>query len=293
MKKSQIRVMYFFLVLMLFFHSFQVFSFKNHLSQNGDEITPSCNIISELDILIMRMSLEINYGTSTCTAISFEVITNNQITSADIYLMTFRDLQLLVRTQLSQITSFLFASGELFGFGGPVHGVLLVIGTISIDTQKYRETKKELLRNRNRFIIKETINKDPGIRLREIQRTTNLAMGVIQYHIRYLESGDIESFRLGKCKHFFVSSAKFSLEQKVWFSLNRNQNIKRILDLLVKSTGQYSQKDLSQFTGNSKSLISYYVKILRLNGVIEVTNHQLQISKDFTKINHKSFCERI
>ncbi|MFX1285888.1 MAG: winged helix-turn-helix transcriptional regulator [Promethearchaeota archaeon] len=278
---------------MLFFHSIQVLSFRDPLSQNGDENTPSCNTGSEVDILIFMMGREINYGTSSCIAISLESILNNQITKPDNYLMTFHELQSSVKAQLSQITSFLLISGELFGLKDPVHGFLLVIGIISSDMQKYQETKKESIRNRNRYNIKRTINESPGIRLREIQRITNLAMGVIQYHIRYLESGEIESFRLGKCKHFFVSDAKFSQEQKVWFSLNRNQNIRKILEFLETPTGQCSQKDLSQFTGNSKSLISYYVKILRFNGIIEVKNHQIQISEDYIGINHKLFREKI
>jgi len=292
-RKSQIKLVYFFLALMLFFHSIQAFSNKNHLSQNRDEFNLACNTYSELDILIFRMFQEINFGTSTCTVISLEVIINNQITSTDISLMVFRDLQTLIKTQLSQMTSFLFTDRELYGLGESVHSFLLVIGTLSIDTQEGQETKKESLRNRNRFIIKETINENPGIRLREIQRRTDLAMGVVQYHIRYLESGEIESFRLGKSKHFFMSDSKFSPEHKVWYSLNRNQNIKKILEFLVTSTSHCSQKDLSLFTGNSKSLISYYVKILRLNGIIEVKNHQLQITEDYSEINHKFFCERI
>lgn len=283
-RKSQIKLVYFFLALMLFFHSIQAFSHKNHLSQNRDEINLSCNTYSELDILIFRIFQEINFGTSTCTVISLEVIINYQITSTDISLIVFRDLQSLIKTQFSQMTSFLFTDRELFGLGKSVHSFLLVIGTLSIDTQEGQETKKESLRNRNRFIIKETINESPGIRLREIQRSTNLAMGVVQYHIRYLESGEIESFRLGKSKHFFISNHQFSPEDKVWYSLNRNQNIKRILEFLVTSTGQCTQKDLSLSTGNSKSLISYYIKILRLNGIVEVNNHHLRISEDYTEI---------
>jgi predicted transcriptional regulator len=78
-----------------------------------------------------------------------------------------------------------------------------------------------------------------------------------------------------------LSSTRFTIQQKLWFSLNRNPNIKSILDLLVFSDGHYSQKDLSLFTGRSKSLISYYIKVLRHNGVIEVENHQLRISEEF------------
>ncbi|MHA2247574.1 MAG: winged helix-turn-helix transcriptional regulator [Candidatus Hodarchaeales archaeon] len=220
---------------------------------------------------------------------------NNQILNVDFSSPISLDLQSLFKRQISQITSLFLVTSELFGLDGSVNGALLFIGTISIGKQKYQETKKESSRNRNRLVIKESINKNPGISLREIHRKTNLAMGVVQYHIHCLESGEvgeIESFKLGRSKHFFVSSTSFSIKEKVWFSLNRNKNIENILDLLGTSNTQCSQKDLSQITGNSKSLISYYIKILRLKGIIELENRQLKISEEFTEINNKFFSEK-
>ena len=170
----------------------------------------------------------------------------------------------------------------VFGIGEATNGLLLLIGTISFDFQKYQDSKKVSSRNRNRLIIKETINERPGINLREIQRTTNLAMGVIQYHIRSLESGEIESLRLGKCKHFFDCCSRFSVKEKVWFSLIQNQNIKNILNLLTYN--QYTQKEISYITGNSKSLISYYIKNLVSNGIVEKENNLLRITEDFNDL---------
>lgn len=52
------------------------------------------------------------------------------------------------------------------------------------------------------MIIKETIEQNPGIGLREIQRATGFSMGVTQYHLRCLEAEEIESFKVGNSKHY-------------------------------------------------------------------------------------------
>lgn len=268
---------------MLFLHSFQGFQGWNHeRNENKVYSTP----YSELDTFLIDLIQKMNYGTSTSTVISLDIVFN-QISNTSYCSLTLLNWQSLAKNQITHVTSPFLVNGGIFGLGGTTYSVLLLIGTISLEKLKYLETKKQLSRNKNRVIIKAAITENPGISLREILRSTNLAMGVIQYHIRSLESGEceIESLRFGRSKHFFLSSARFSIEQKLWFSLSRNQNIKNILELLVASDGHYSQKELSLFTGNSKSLISYYIKVLRLNGVIEVEHNQLRISEDFVEIN--------
>lgn len=265
---------------MLFLHSFQGFQgWKDESIDDKIYSTP----YSELDTFFIDLAQNINHGTST--VISSEII--GQFSNIH-YLLSLLQWQTLAKNQITYGTSFFFLiNGEIVGLGGTSYSFLILVGTIYLEKPKYQETN----RNKNRSIIKATISENPGINLREIQRSTNLAMGVIQYHIRSLESGEneIESLKFGRCKHFFLSSTRFSIEQKLWFSLSRNPNIKFILDLIVFSNGHYSQKDLSLFTGNSKSLISYYIKILKLNGVIEVENHQLRISEEFSGKNHILF----
>ncbi|MFX1507859.1 MAG: hypothetical protein ACFFDC_17360, partial [Promethearchaeota archaeon] len=226
---------------------------------------------------------KINHGTST--TISLEII--GQFSDID-HFFSLLQWQTMVKTHITYGTSlFLIINGEILG--GTSYSLLILIGTIYLEKPKYHESK----RNKNRTIIKATISDNPGINLREIQRSTNLAMGVIQYHIRSLESREpeIESLKFGRSKHFFLSNPKLSVEEKLWFSLSRNPNIRSILDLIVFSGGHYSQKDLSLFTGKSKSLISYYIKVLRLNGVIEVDNHQLRISEEFSGKEYIRFHE--
>ncbi|MFX0014039.1 MAG: winged helix-turn-helix transcriptional regulator [Promethearchaeota archaeon] len=231
---------------------------------------------------------------STSPVISLEIVLD-QITNVHAFSCTLIYWQALVRSQTSQITSSFLENSGLFGLWGTASGVLLFICTISIDSQKYQETKRKLSENKNRVIIKETISNNPGITFREIQRTTNLAMGVLQYHIHNLETEEtceIESFKFGKSKHFFVSGLCFSDTEKVWFSIIRNQTIKNLLNYIKIFPNQFSQKDLIHLTGSSKSLMSYYVRVLRQNGIVEVSNHYLQISEDFSQIKQDSFFQK-
>ncbi len=275
---------------MLILHSFQGFQgWNQERSENKVYTTP----YSELDTFFIDLIHKMNHGTSTSTVISLEIVFNH-ISITDYCSLTLLTWQSLAKNHITHVTTSFLVNGEIFGLGGTTYSLILLIGTIDYQKLKYLETKRQLSRNKNRVLIKATITENPGINLREIQRSTNLAMGVIQYHIRSLESEEceIESLRFGRGKHFFLTSAGFSIEQKLWFSLSRNQNIKSILELLAVSGCHYSQKDLSHFTGNSKSLISYYIKILRVSGVIEVEDRQLRISDDFIGLSHDFLLEK-
>ena len=277
-KTSRFKLLYFFLAIMLLLHSFQ--GFQGGRYKSSDDKLYSIPY-SELDIFFIDSAQKINYGTST--AISLEII--GQFSDIEYFFSLFQ-WQTIMKNHVPCGTSiFLIINGEILG--GTSYSLLILIGTIYLEKPKYQETKG----NKNRSIIKATISENPGINLREIQRSTNLAMGVIQYHIHSLESGEqeIESLKFGRCKHFFLSNTQFTTQEKLWFSLSQNPSIKSILDLLVFSDGQFSQKDLSLFTGKSKSLISYYIKVLRNNGVIEVENHQLRISEEFFSKDGFSF----
>jgi DNA-binding MarR family transcriptional regulator len=283
-KKSYLKLIYFFLSLMLILHSFQGFQgWNQERSENKVYTIP----YSELDTFFIDLIHKMNHGTSTSTVISLEIVFNH-ISNTDYFSLSLLTWQSLAKDHIPHVTMPFLVNGEIFGLGGTTYSIILLIGTIDYQKLKYQETKRQLSRNKNRTLIKVTITENPGINLREIQRSTNLAMGVIQYHLRSLESEgcEIESLRFGRSKHFFLTSAGFSIEQKLWFSLSRNQNIKSILELVAVSGGHYSQKDLSHVTGYSKSLISYYIKILRFNGVIEVEDRQLRISDDFSRLNH-------
>ncbi|MHA2244851.1 MAG: winged helix-turn-helix transcriptional regulator [Candidatus Hodarchaeales archaeon] len=164
---------------------------------------------------------------------------------------------------------------------------LLIIGKVILDREKSLNLKADVPINRQ--IIKMTVVHNPGISLREIQRTTGLAMGVVQYHLRYLETEEIESFRHGRCKHFFDSDSSFSYKEKLWLSILRNPNIKSILTFLASNKNECFQKDLIDSTGNSRALISYYIKNLKQNGIIKGNCNQLLVTEEFIPISKNNY----
>lgn len=212
----------------------------------------------------------LNFGTKI--SIIF-VISDKDVTQHDIF-------DVLSSLIIQYSTEIWFEWLNLLGDKSAGQLCIMLIGTIKLDRERfYRDSKKEI--PQNRIIIQKMIVNNPGISLRELQRMTGLGMGGIQYHIYYLESEIVESFNLGRCKHFFISFAEFSQQEKIWYSLKRNKNIRSIIESLQLAKDGCSQKELTQFTGNSKSLISYYVKNLKNLGIIEDHERVLKISDSF------------
>ncbi|MFW9777844.1 MAG: winged helix-turn-helix transcriptional regulator [Candidatus Heimdallarchaeota archaeon] len=167
-----------------------------------------------------------------------------------------------------------------------IHQVMILLGAhTSLDSQDHFREETKLSKNRD--LIQETITQNPGITLREIQRETDLALGVIQYHLYNLELKEmtIESMKLGRCRHFFDRSAHYSIKEKSWLALTRNPKIAAILTHISNNNGICLQKDLVAFTGHSRALISYYVTNLRKQGLIKVEENQLHIVEDYLAIS--------
>ncbi len=143
-------------------------------------------------------------------------------------------------------------------------------------SQEWKETRD------TREVISTTILNHPGVSLRGIIRLSNVAMGSVQYWLRILEQeGKIEMVKFGKSNHYFDTSQYWSEDARLLFSLLQNQNIAEILQCLHGSSTMVFQKDLCITLGIHKSLLSYYVKILRTHDVIEQNGRGLTISPRF------------
>ena len=127
------------------------------------------------------------------------------------------------------------------------------------------------------------ITREPGITFRELHRISGFAMGVTQYHLNQLVNNEIESFRFGRCKHFFLKRDHFSDQEKILFALLRNTKIVTYLSSLVENgnTG-YRQIDLVKLTGYNKYTISYFTKQLLLHGIITRTHNRLYLHETYS-----------
>ena len=167
----------------------------------------------------------------------------------------------------SKFDAILTSIGQNLPFVSIVEASSILIGKVIVNYKSlFTQDRHEPF---NRILIKGIIDLDPGITLREIKRETSLAMGVIQYHLNFLDGKDIESLKLGRTKHFFSITSDFTHEEKTILSLQRNPTIKCILGLLNKQNGFITQKELVSETGKSRALISYYIKSLKAYGIIE------------------------
>ncbi len=257
------------------------------------------SLLQSIDILSATSSSlqndQIDFNQASTQGIEYEASGNINFGTELSFVLLINDYNTLRNNLLMDLSNFVVEiSTEIFndcwsllGFNSAGNLCILIIATIGLDKQRYQEeTKKDL--PQNRVLIQEIIGRNPGISLRELQRKSGLGMGGIQYHIYQLESKIVESFKLGKCKHFFITSASLTSQEKIWYSLNRNDNIRNILKSLREAQNGCSQKDLTQYTGNSKSLISYYVKILKNYEIIEDTDRVLKLSDNYHQIGKLS-----
>jgi len=107
-------------------------------------------------------------------------------------------------------------------------------------------------------------------------------MGSTQYWVRILaQESEIDMVSLGKSNHYFTREQKFSSKEKLLFSLLQNKRISEILYVLKNHPNIRTQKDLCTELGYNKSLLSYYIKILKNYNIVESKVQGLLITKDF------------
>ena len=162
---------------------------------------------------------------------------------------------------------------------------LMALGSLTIHLYKSLQSKEQKEWAKNRLLIRDEIHFNPGISLRELSRTTGLAIGSTQYWLRILEqNNEIDIFAFGRSKHYFLREQQLSIEEKLLFALKQNKRILEILQSLHKNPEIQTQKDLCDRLGYNKSLLSYYVKILKNHRVINSEVKNLSISEDFQSL---------
>ncbi|TFG30095.1 hypothetical protein EU528_08735 [Candidatus Thorarchaeota archaeon] len=107
--------------------------------------------------------------------------------------------------------------------------------------------------------IQSWIEMNPGIHLRELQRSVGCSMGSIQYHLNQLEEqGAIRSWVNGKMKHLF--SPDFSDDDQVlqFITLIRNPIVNMIFKVCLNGEAT-TRTELSRNLDVDASVVSYHV----------------------------------
>ena len=120
---------------------------------------------------------------------------------------------------------------------------------------------KDALELESRRKIYEQIESVPGIHLREISRRLSTPMGVIEYHLRYLEHHElIVPRREGRYKRYYIIG-KLGSADKELLALLRQQMPRHILMHLLLNP-KASHKKLRKELGISASTLSFHLSKL-------------------------------
>jgi hypothetical protein len=205
---------------------------------------------------------------------------------------TLLDLGCLSQSRLTTYTIQTFARSDQstlifesfqnpFDFFNEITSVF--IGVLSYQLYKLLQyTKNKRNWGSNKSLVRSTIALNPGISLRGLSRESGLAMGSTQYWIRVLtQEKELEIINFGKSNHYFTRDHDYSSNEKLLYSLRQNKRIYEILRVLNDIPEIKTQKDLCHELGFNKSLLSYYIKILKTHKIVESETNNLQISEEF------------
>ncbi len=151
---------------------------------------------------------------------------------------------------------------------------LLALGQWSNDNPPFSPSRDlgavESLDPTQRRVL-EFITSHPGVHLREICRGLELAMGVVQYHLRRLErDGRISSMRRGLYK-FFYPVDLFGARQRDVLSVLSLERPRELLLNIIEHPGS-TQEALAGAAGISQPTVSWHLK--RLIDLEIVDRHQ-------------------
>lgn len=127
----------------------------------------------------------------------------------------------------------------------------------------------EPLELESRKRIYECIRTSPGIHFREIQRRTNMPIGVLEYHLGYLVDRSLLSVDKEESFSRYFPCGQVSAEKQRILSSLRQEIPRGIILYLLRHPGATHGEVLSTFTISGGTL-SYHVKKLVTRGVVRL-----------------------
>ncbi len=166
--------------------------------------------------------------------------------------------------------------------------------TVSKTTQNWIKPNKggsSVLYNKNRLRIYNFIKENPGIYFREIAVLLEINKGTTEYHLKILETtGLITNLQIKCYKRYFINNSTFSDLDKIILSMQRQDTLRKILNILLENSG-LSSREIASIVGVSRSTIVWYMKALTKYGIIESENDirtvKYRISSEFLPIVQK------
>ena len=121
----------------------------------------------------------------------------------------------------------------------------------------------------NRKNIYECVRNNPGLHFREIQRRTDLPIGVLEYHLNYLVQREL--LTLDKQENFsrYYPGGQLGSEKQRILSALRQEIPRGIILFLLENPDVTHGELLENFTISGGTL-SYHIKKLANKGVVKV-----------------------
>lgn len=133
---------------------------------------------------------------------------------------------------------------------------------VSFDKQNHNLTIEEVMENKNRDKIIESILKNPGCHFNELARDTEIYSGNLVWHLDVLESYKIiKNKRIGRYVTYFPYYDKNPIT-KVDFLIQKSTTTIRILDLINKYPGMYQNQIARKMKLNHKT-VKYHLQKLK------------------------------
>lgn len=126
--------------------------------------------------------------------------------------------------------------------------------------------KDETLENENRRKIYEAIGDSPGIHLRELQRSIDVPLTTLEYHLSYMSRKNIiYSETSGHYRRYYAKPLD-ETDRKVLSAL-RQKRMREIV-LLVLSNGKAKYQFMANYLKIPHSTLSFYLKYLVDNDIL-------------------------
>jgi predicted transcriptional regulator len=120
------------------------------------------------------------------------------------------------------------------------------------------------------------IDEYPGIRYRELLRLTDLANGVLTYHLSLLERSTQIRVNRSKAKTTRYYPINITSEESEVIGYIRNEPVRRII-LFILEHNICTFNEIVDYTNKAPSTISWHLKKLKDAGIISVQYGQYQL----------------
>ncbi|UCH72536.1 MAG: winged helix-turn-helix transcriptional regulator [Thermoplasmatales archaeon] len=128
--------------------------------------------------------------------------------------------------------------------------------------------RKYILELENKRKIYNFVLNHPGSHLREISRTTGIAYGTVDYHLRHLEKQEIiNSVSYKFYKRYYIKYKHSTIDKKI-INILREPTPKKIIIFLLSNTCG-TREELSNELEKTPQTISYHIKSLLDSDIIE------------------------